>query len=1024
MNRLSLTDMLQEISPMLERKTSIIQSSVNDFFNEELTYIIFLSATDEKQRARVVQARATTYEKAWEEAVQKLRRILMIHKVRPEHVKADIVTSIETVPFHSFMTDIAQLRKNYLRKGIAFDRLFQHAFLEQEMNANVFFNNWEHGNINIAVQHIAEYSELVRDIPFRINFNQLEEVHLFETTALFHDGTELYELNNGLYNNGTRMIDTTEVKNISSILEGATNYVMEHTNDQGEFRYINFPAFHKGVDTYNILHHASTVYALIEVYQTEPTSQLLETIERTLQYIVDYALVKHDMNGTIHAFIVEKVEDNAIKLGVNAYVLLAMTTYIDVIHRDTFTQYVEMLANGILYMQKRDGDFDHVLHDDLTLKDALRAYTYNGEAILSLISLYNITEDRKWLMAAERSFRYTIKNDYWKHGDPFLNEAAYLIYKVRPHAQYATFNLQSAKHQLSTAFIIEEERPLLLRHLLATYYLIAYIKEQDIQLDELNEFPLEKLHRAIHFRVTQQMNSYLWPEMAMYYSKPNQITNSFYVRHDSYRIQMNDIADNIVSLLYYEQYLHETKGQFEVEKQPDNEAILLLNVRQLERQNKREEAIDLLKGNLDSEEQWLDNTYALYASLYRLNGQMELTKEIIGRGNTIYPQSETILVEFLNLCMAIHNYHAARVVAEDLIKINPTEGKYYFELGRALAETKEEEKAKSAFKIGLIYHHNMSTEQLISNIQNNITAKQGALKSVYTYLGGMNNLGAMVHENKAEKYFTKITRIDKGAQREAIFYRDVQAEYPLVKEVTPTFFGIDTFDGVHYLTIEHINALKESIKIEQMIEVVQKLSTIPYASISEKFPNPSYPFVMRKNVGPDIIYLFTKIHDRKQNELLLSTAKIFAQEYAYPDEVKEMLHTIEKMIFDKELYKQISPEKHYSLLHGDLKLNNMVLSEKNKNLYVIDWGSFTIGPRFVDMALLFSNISTSYETIIEKYINNIDEEKTLSDVEQFYFGFAYFLTSFVKITHNNVNHIYTQSLLPAMEYMEECFDSL
>lgn len=1020
MNRLSLTDMLQEISPTLKKKASIIKSSVHDFFNDEPTYIIFLSATDDKQRARVVQARATTYEKAWEEAVQKLRRILMIHKVRPVHVKADIVTSIETVPFRPFLNDIAKLRRNYFRKGIAFDRLFKHAFLEQEVNANVFFNNWKDGKINVAVQHIAEYCELVRDIPLRINFNQLEEVHLFETTSVFHDGTGLYELNNGLFNNGTRIIDTTGEENISSIVEGATNYVMEHTDDAGKFRYVNFPAFHKGLDMYNILHHASTVYALIEMYRIKQTSQLLDTIERTLQYIVDEALIEHDIDGTALAFIIEKAEDRAIKLGANAYVLLAMTTYLDVIERDTFTAYMEKLANGVLFMQQKNGSFNHVLYEDLTLKDAHRAYTYNGEAILSLINLYNLVEDRKWLMAAERGLRYTIKHDYWKHGDPFLNEAIYLIYKVRPHTQYATFSLQSAKHQLGKAFLTETEVPLLLRHLLATSRLITYINKQEIQVEELNEFPLEKLHRAIHFRVTQQVNSYFSSEMAMYYNKPNQITNSFYVRHDSYRIQINDVADNIVSLLYYDQFLRETSENI-IPQQSDYEATLLLTAKQLEKQNKLEEAINLLKKNFDEEQQWLDNTYSLYARLYRLSGQMELAKEIIGRGNKIYPQSETVLLEFLNICMAIHNYHAARIVAEDLIKINPAEGKYYFELGRALAETKDEEKAKSAFKIGLIHHHDMPTEQLIEKIQDTITNKKETLSSSYTYLGGMNNLGAIVHENEEEQYFTKITRIDQGARREALFYRDVQAEYPQLKDVTPSFNGLESLDDVQYLTIEHINVLKEPIKLKYMIEVVKKLSTICYEDISEKFPNPSYPFVMRKNTGPDIVYLFTKIHERKQNELLLSTAKTFAQEYNYPDEVKEMLSKIETMIFERKLYHHIIPEQHYSLLHADLKLTNMVLSEKDEKLYIIDWGSFTVGPRFVDMAALFADLPIAYETLIDKYINNMDEENTLSNVERFYFSFVYFLSSFVKLTHNNIDDIYARSLLPAMKHMEESF---
>src|SRR5699024_8620746 len=142
--------------------------------------------------------------------------------------------------------------------------------------------------------------------------------------------------------------------------------------------------------------------------------------------------------------------------------------------------------------------------------------------------------------------------------------------------------------QLGKAFLTETESPLLLRHLLATFRLISHMKEQDIQVEALNEFPIEKLYRAIHFRVTQQMNSYFWPEVAMYYSAPSQVVNSLSVRHDSYRIQINDIADNIVSLLYYQQFLSKISEGARTQ-QPDAEAILLLTAKQLERQNKREE---------------------------------------------------------------------------------------------------------------------------------------------------------------------------------------------------------------------------------------------------------------------------------------------------------------------------------------------------------------------------------------------------------------------------------------------------
>src|SRR5699024_4289925 len=112
------------------------------------------------------------------------------------------------------------------------------------------------------------------------------------------------------------------------------------------------------------------------------------------------------------------------------------------------------------------------------------------------------------------------------------------------------------------------------------------------------------------------------------------------------------------------------------------------------------------------------------------------------------------------------------------------------------------------------------------------------------------------------RYFTKITRIDEGAKREKLFYRDVQAAFPQLKEHTPAFQSVEIMDDVQYLTVEHIEEEEGSIKIEKVINVARRLGEVPYAEIVEQFPNPQYPFIMRKNTGPDVVYLFTKIHDK------------------------------------------------------------------------------------------------------------------------------------------------------------------
>src|SRR5690625_2852289 len=99
MESLSLSEMLEELYEKFKLKEADKTAVVDQFLNDGNSFVLFLSATDRRERARVVHARGKTLDAAWQEVTQELRKTLMLHKINPVWLKVDLVTSIETVSF-------------------------------------------------------------------------------------------------------------------------------------------------------------------------------------------------------------------------------------------------------------------------------------------------------------------------------------------------------------------------------------------------------------------------------------------------------------------------------------------------------------------------------------------------------------------------------------------------------------------------------------------------------------------------------------------------------------------------------------------------------------------------------------------------------------------------------------------------------------------------------------------------------------------------------------------------------------
>jgi hypothetical protein len=543
-----------------------LRSTAGIEIEETIKHVIFLSFGNPEQRACVCKGIGDSYDAAWLHAAAEMEKKVSKFKIRPEWVKADVVTSIQEYTLSGFIKYISQLKINYFREGIAFDKRFKIAFLEQELNANVFIYEHPKDSAKTVVwQNINFYLKRNTGLNLLLGPDVVERVYTFTTESAFHDGEECYSLGSNWLNNGRRNIDLNR-DNLRFIIEKTSDYLCEQVQKSGVFRYGYFPCFDREIEHYNILRHASTAYSMLEAYEVVQSPRLADSIKQALGYLVQKGVKQvKDAQGVERGFVVERTENNSIKLGANAAAVLALAKYTEVFGDDQFMPVIDSLVKGIEYCQRDSGQFVHVLnYPDLSVRDVHRIIYYDGEAAFALMRVYALDKQPKTLQIVEEAFRHFIANKYWRHNDHWLSYCSYELFIHKPEKEYLEFNLKNAQGILDFCLSRETTFATLLELLMATRKFIDYCKNKNLYVDLISEFDEEKLDAAINYRLELQLNGFLFPEVAMYFKVPKHILWGFYIRHHSFRVRIDDIEHNLSGYCNY--YQHAWREEFVSDK--------------------------------------------------------------------------------------------------------------------------------------------------------------------------------------------------------------------------------------------------------------------------------------------------------------------------------------------------------------------------------------------------------------------------------------------------------------------------
>ncbi|MBP5981909.1 MAG: UDP-N-acetylmuramoyl-tripeptide--D-alanyl-D-alanine ligase [Halomonas sp.] len=531
------------------------------------TLHVFISLTDGTQRASVVNASGDKLEDIWLALTQQLQRYAT-NTQNVRWLRVDWASQLEAHTWQTLAGVLKQYKRNYFRQGIALDSQGNIAFLEQELNANaMLYAGSQVAHARINENNFSRYARKRYGKNVALDFAPEHPVYTFTTQALFLEAGQkplrLYEHTGGKEgrHTGRRMLEPLDAPTAHTLIDDASQFLAAQVQENGSFIYGLHPCFDREINTYNTLRHTSSIYSMLEAWEVTRSETLKRAIDKALNYLTTQLLRTLKHKGESVTYLVE-VNDE-IKLGGSGVALLALSKYTELTADERYVPLMEQLALGIRQLQDPVmGGFTHVLNaTDLSVKDTFRIIYYDGEAAFGLMRLYGLTKDDRWLAVVEKAFEYFIAKQHWKAHDHWLSYCVNELTLYRPEERYYRFGIQNVAGYL--AFV--EERittfPTLLELMMAAHKMISRLQQQTEYRHLLELIDLKRFYHALETRAHYLLNGHFWPEYAMYFQNPRRILGSFFIRHHSFRVRIDDVEHYLSGFVaYLQHYLLKPQG--------------------------------------------------------------------------------------------------------------------------------------------------------------------------------------------------------------------------------------------------------------------------------------------------------------------------------------------------------------------------------------------------------------------------------------------------------------------------------
>lgn len=536
--------------------TALSECPVANYSTDHPESILFFVISNGRERAHIEIATGTHFEQSWARGVAALKKWRLKRMHAPVWLRVEAVHSIEALAWRNLKARLERTKRNYFRFGLSLTADFKTAMLEHELYANALLYKTDISVATANPVNLKNYGKkrFGRELEWPVH--EQDVIWCFKTRGVFTDGKETHVIEPEGRNSGYRTVEKWDTETVTEIITTSTEYLSKQVKNDGEYHYGWFPCFDRAIPTYNALRHASSTYALLEGWEVTQERKQKRAIDRALDYLTHQLIKRVELpDGTTAAFLVDL--DDEIKLGGNAVCILAYAKYTEITGNKQYLALMEQLAIGIVFMQKPDtGQYVHILnYPDLSLKAENRIIYYDGEAAFGLMRLYGITKDPRWLASVEKAFDYFIEQEHWKAHDHWLSYCVNELTLYNPDHKYYKFGLDNIRDHLDFVLTRITTYPTLLELMMAAQRMIERMQNDASVVYLLENFDLDKFYHALEYRARYLLNGFFYPEVAMFFKNPSRILGSFFIRHHTFRVRIDDVEHYLSGYVAYRKYL-------------------------------------------------------------------------------------------------------------------------------------------------------------------------------------------------------------------------------------------------------------------------------------------------------------------------------------------------------------------------------------------------------------------------------------------------------------------------------------
>jgi tetratricopeptide (TPR) repeat protein len=415
------------------------------------------------------------------------------------------------------------------------------------------------------------------------------------------------------------------------------------------------------------------------------------------------------------------------------------------------------------------------------------------------------------------------------------------------------------------------------------------------------------------------------------------------------------------------------------------------------------------------------NVYLGLGKAYKEIGLYNRSEQIYKLGIATFPDNFKLQMGYAHLLMKKEDWVQAIRQWHKVIHSNKEDVNYnlYLKLLKCYLHLDCYQSVNYYMRRGLQVTKGLNVNKLIEDIQYKINPNKQNVRSRFVFAGGAHNLGVIEHEyfkkGIIKKYITKIcdSVIDRNRiANEKLFNLQIREEFPQLKDITPKFIDYTEFDkgNLSFLTFEKVSGV-DMVSAEALHVHKKILSVVP-----KKY---MYSFQMPEFLSPEnelFLCGFSTIHEEETNRKIIGWLRKRASELENSSSILFLIERLQNVILGQRLYDELKPDVHYGFFHGDFKSENILQECKTDRCFVIDWTTFGVGPKGLDMTIFFNELDFSFEEVDKSYLAN--QEVGLKRIEKIIFIYAYIVYRFISMKKRENQESLHDFLQQTIEKME------